>query len=513
LAEFVERDPDVAGSFRFRHALIRDAAYEGLSFKRRRKLHGRVAEAIERQNAEKADDVAELLSLHYFTAGRWDEAWTYSRLAGDLARDVYANVDAARFYERAIQASTELGELPDAEVAAAWTALGEVRDAAGNYSGAVAALAEAARLLRARPVEAAAVYETRATAWTRLSEYENALADTDTGLALIEGIAGEDARRARNDLLAIQAQIHLQRGHPLEAIEIAQKVVDDAEALGPTHALARAYSALDGGYFDLGEPEKAVHEVKALAIYRELGAARRAAVIESNLGVTAYAEGRWADASAYYARSKEELERLGDSTQAAFAGANLGEVLVSRGLLTEAESTLEDARRTLRAAEHVTGSIFAETQLARLALVRGDVDSAIDDLTRVVDEAVSVGSAPYALEAWIYLAEAHTQRGAAERALEALAAAEKTLGRESSPLAARLARVRAVALELTGDSTGALEQAELAIAVARRQRLLYEEEQALRVLAEFLTARGDGARAREALDEAERLAERLAASS
>ena len=47
LGEFVERDPEVAGAFRFRHALIRDAAYEGLPFKRRRDLHGRVAEVIE----------------------------------------------------------------------------------------------------------------------------------------------------------------------------------------------------------------------------------------------------------------------------------------------------------------------------------------------------------------------------------------------------------------------------------------------------------------------------------
>ncbi len=54
---------------------------------------------------------------------------------------------------------------------------------------------------------------------------------------------------------------------------------------------------------------------------------------------------------------------------------------------------LDDARRILRAAGEVTGSLFAETQLARLAIVRGDVDAAIDDLTRVVDEAVSVGSA------------------------------------------------------------------------------------------------------------------------
>ena len=67
--------------------------------------------------------------------------------------------------------------------------------------------------------------------------------------------------------------------------------------------------------------------------------------------------------------------------------------------------------------------------------------------------------------------------------------------------------------EQTGHPTGALEQAELAIEIARRQRLLYEEEQALRVLAELLTARGEDERAREALGKADRLAERLAALS
>ena len=45
LAGFLE--PAGHGRFRFRHALIRDAAYEGLSFRRRRELHGRVGELLE----------------------------------------------------------------------------------------------------------------------------------------------------------------------------------------------------------------------------------------------------------------------------------------------------------------------------------------------------------------------------------------------------------------------------------------------------------------------------------
>ena len=189
-----------------------------------------------------------------------------------------------------------------------------------------------------------------------------------------------DARHAANNLLALQAQIHLQQGRPREAIAIATEVVRLAEPLGSSRSLAQAYSALDGGFLDLGEPEKAVNEVKALEIYREIGAVRSAAVVESNLGVQAYAEGRWRDATTYYTHSRDELERLGDLPGAAFAAANLGEVLISRGLLDDAAPVLEEARATLRAAEHLTGSIFAETQLARLALVRGDVDDAIAGL-------------------------------------------------------------------------------------------------------------------------------------
>ncbi len=509
LGEFVERDPDVPGAFRFRHALIRDAAYEGLSYRRRRELHGRIAEVIERRHGDRPEVAAELLSLHYFNAARWKEAWTYSSLAGDLAREVYANVDAARFYERAIDAYSRDETGDDVELSRTWRSLGEVREAAGNYRGAIDALKAATRLLKDDPVAAAEMYEARALAWTRLGSYSTALRNTTAGVNQAASLDDPAAQQAVNNLLALQAQIHLMQGRPREAIEVATRVVALAEPLGPSRALARAYSALDGGFLDLGEPEKAIHEVKALAIYREVGAARWAAVIESNLGVQAYAEGRWRDATTYYTHSRDELERLGDSTQAAFAGANLGEVLISRGLLDEAKAALEEARDTLRAAEHVTGSIFAETQLARLALIRGDVDSAIDSLTAVVDEAVSVGTASFGLEAAIYLAEAHVRRDGGHRALEILDSAERTLGLESSPLAAHLARVRAVALRQTGSFESASEQLDLALHIARRQLLLYEEAQTLRELADLASAEGRTEEAHEALVEAERLDQRL----
>ena len=346
-----------------------------------------------------------------------------------------------------------------------------------------------------------------------MARISTALRNTTAGVNQVESLDDPAAKQAVNNLLALQAQIHLQQARPREAIEIATRVVGLAEHLGPSYALARAYSVLDGGFLDLGQPEKAVNEVKALEIYREIGAARSAAVIESNLGVQAYAEGRWKDATTYYTHSRDELERLGDSTQAAFAGANLGEVLISRGLLDEAKVALEEARDTLRAAEHVTGSIFAETQLARLALIRGDVDSAIDSLTGVVDEAVAVGTASFGLEAAIYLAEAHVRREEAHRALEILD--ERGANARARVVAARGPPGSGTrpALRQTGDLESASEQLDLALHIARRQLLLYEEAQTLRELADLASAEGRTDEAHEALVEAERLDQRLGAMS
>ena len=71
---------------------------------RRREIHARVGDAIERRAAGRAG-AADVLSLHFLEAGRYDKAWAYAVAAGDDARSKYANVDAATFYERALAAA------------------------------------------------------------------------------------------------------------------------------------------------------------------------------------------------------------------------------------------------------------------------------------------------------------------------------------------------------------------------------------------------------------------------
>ena len=142
LAEFIERDPYAAGGFRFRHALIRDAAYDGLPIRRRRELHARVGEVFESRHADTLEEVAELLSLHFSLAGDATRTWRYSLLAGERAMEKFANVEAAEFFRRALDVASTL-QPKDAERARIWEALADVAAPAGRLAEAEEALAQA----------------------------------------------------------------------------------------------------------------------------------------------------------------------------------------------------------------------------------------------------------------------------------------------------------------------------------------------------------------------------------
>ena len=226
LAELIEPDP--GGGLRFRNALVREAAYEGLAYRRRRELHARVAETIE-ATAASPEDEAPALALHFFEAQRCDKAWHYSRLAGDRARSVAANVEAARFYERALAAEQRFRDVDDPERAAVWVALGAVREAAGLFDSSFDALRRATRLLRGNPVEQARVYALRTRARVRTGSYTNALRETSAGLRLVEGLESLDAIEARATLRAMRSQIFMLQARPREAIALAEMAVGDGQ--------------------------------------------------------------------------------------------------------------------------------------------------------------------------------------------------------------------------------------------------------------------------------------------
>src|SRR5437588_1709422 len=102
-AELVFRDgepPDAVYSFK--HALVRDAAYESLLKSRRHQLHAQIARALEERSAAIVASQPEIVAHHFTEAGLVDPAIDYWLKAGAKAFSLYANEDAVRFFDRAL---------------------------------------------------------------------------------------------------------------------------------------------------------------------------------------------------------------------------------------------------------------------------------------------------------------------------------------------------------------------------------------------------------------------------
>jgi class 3 adenylate cyclase/two-component SAPR family response regulator len=91
--------------FRFRHALIQEAIYTGLLRAERRRLHGRVAwalEALTESSRGRLAEAAAVLGRHFAAAEEAAHALKYLELAGDHATDAFANDEAISSYRAAL---------------------------------------------------------------------------------------------------------------------------------------------------------------------------------------------------------------------------------------------------------------------------------------------------------------------------------------------------------------------------------------------------------------------------
>jgi tetratricopeptide (TPR) repeat protein len=494
LGEFLELDPNVAGGFRFRQAVFRDVAYEGLSYRRRRELHRRVAEVYEERTRPDDPEAAELLSLHWSRAGDHERTWRYSLVAGDRAQAKHANVEAAGFYRRALEAARRLPELDPAEVARVWEALGDVSDLSGRYADAAEAYRSGRRLAEPAlgPQPGLLRKEGRVREW--MSQYSEALRWYTRGLAAAERLVDEEDRRAhRTKLTLAYAGVRLRQGLFRDCIRHCRAALADAQDAGDLRSIAHAYYVMHYAYTELGSPEREAFRGLALPIYEELGDLLGQANVLNNLGVDAYYEGRWDEALDLYRRSREARERIGDVVGAATITNNIGEIESDQGHLENADAAFHEAYDVCRAAGHPLICHVATSNLGRLAARAGRLEEAESALREALAGFEEIHATSFVLETEARLAERALYAGdhatAFAQATEALA---RTLGAEAvAHLRAQLERVRGGALLQAGDLAGARECLEESLRIAREASVDYEVALTLELLAAL--ARREGA--------------------
>ena len=468
LRELFEEEPD--GYLRFRRSLLRDAAYEGLPYRVRRKLHGAVAAHLE-EELDFPEEEAGTLSLHYYEAGEYRSAWQYASVAAKRAAAVYAYVQAAGLYARALEAGRKLEDLSGEELAAVHEALGdswyqaaEFRKASEAYTGARAliasdVLADAGLLLKLSRVE------------EKLGQYAQALRWADQARTALQGLEGSEAARQLARSGAWHAVVLQAEGRTAEALDWAERTVVEANAADDPEALADAYFVMGWAYGELGKEGALPLMQRSLETYKRSGNLIAQAGVLMSLGVVCQWEGHWDEASSYYEQGRDEALKIGDTVGAALARINVAEILTDRGEWAAAETLLLETLPLWKASQYHYYLGACLSLLGRVSLRLGRFEEAQARLEDAKSNFLHVGAMQEVPPVDARIAECRVAMGNADAALQL---AGGMLGQASSSngvarMVPLLERVQGHALLQQGDLWSARDALEASLGAARER--------------------------------------------
>lgn len=484
LAAFIEPDPASHGLM-FRHSLVRDAAYEGLSFRQRRMLHGRLGRALERRSYGDPDEAGRL-TAHFFHAGIFDSATYYARIAGEHAAAVYANVEAARFISLALEAAKSKRPPVAEEMARLAETLGDVCCRLGEFSRAGVAFGEARRLIKADPAWLARLRLKTALVVSRTSGFTQALGWITRGRRVLAGEVDLAARRQDAELVVHTALVRHMQGRYRDAQRACEAAIEAAKRAGARDVLAQALQLLDAGDVARGHFGGEPWAERALAIWEELGELSWQAKALNQLGIRAYFEGRWNDALASYRRAAATFEKVGDQWNAAIAACNVGEILSDQGRYAEADEVVRPALRLLQASGALSETAFALSVLGRTAARSGRYEQAGELLEAARDGYAKAGEPGEVLAIEVRIAECLAQQGRMADALaRTTAAAEAAAPQVAAAQQPAVNRIHGYALAQRGEAAQARAIFEASVRTARERAARYEEALSLDALIRF----------------------------
>jgi class 3 adenylate cyclase/tetratricopeptide (TPR) repeat protein len=422
--EFVrrERRSSVSGEveYAFRHALVREVAYEQIPRAERASRHVAAADWIE--SLGRPDDHAEMLAHHFVSAleyapARNDDATLFARAAaalrdaGDRAFSLNAFVRAASFYERAL----ELDAHPTADVG---FRLGHALHLVGDPRSrdVLEHAAEEMATSGNRELAAEANALLAEGAWHR-GERDRTVAYVERALELIRGAPPS---RARARVLAEASRVRMLAGHAEEAIATAREAFELAESLGLTELAARALNNVGVAKTSLGDVSGVADLERSVELALSVSSPE-AARGYNNLGAVLFDVGDVQRSAECFEEAVRTGERLGNAVIARYARGVTVNFPFVRGDVDEALARAEELIAEFDAGnphylEPSIRHLRAEILLGRDA----DPGEVLAETRRGLEKARGIGDPQTIVPALGFTAQVHVRLGQDDEAREIL---------------------------------------------------------------------------------------------
>jgi tetratricopeptide (TPR) repeat protein/transcriptional regulator with XRE-family HTH domain len=417
----------VEGRYAFDHVLTQQALYAALSPTRRRRLHRRAGDQLERRSEAVRRRRAIEIALHLEAGGAADRAAPHVLVAGDAAAAIHAHREALEHYRHGLELGEQLED--EATIANALERLGQVHLVTAAFDEAVEHLIRASDAwrragdrgarLRVEGIIAHALHRQGAggAAAERLAEVvaeldppldpddqTPGLAALSRGLALVRLAlrehelsleAAEQACRlahregavgAEADAQAVRGTVLLFLDRPDEAVAALEAAIALAEGGGATTGYSDAILALSWARTMHGDLERALAlAARGVEITQRSGNTDAEALHRADLGLTRFYRGEWVEAQAELERSVELAHASAPTLFSGIPPAYLGLLRRGQGDVDAAAACYADAA-TAADLQTFAFDAYVAARLAELDLIRGEPDAALGRLERWLAE-------------------------------------------------------------------------------------------------------------------------------
>lgn len=394
------RTPDLGMEYVFTSNLIRDAAYDGLLSGHRVRYHHSAATFLETHLGEAAlPHFYGVLAYHYRQAGELAKELTFSLLAADQARGIYANSEAIEHYSRALDllqimegeaATPEERREIHLQVLGVLDGRSDVHFLAGEFPAAredCLAMLALARGMEAEPrwLIDALLKQPGVSSWQTREELEHGIALAEEALSIAKEIG--DQRRELQSLTSIARQ-RLWINDPAawgfaeRALEMARELGDQRYQVGILIGMGQVYAWSD-------HPERGMPYLEAaLSISQTLDDKLAEMELLELIGLQHERDGNYHRLLTEFQEQRLTTSReIGHRPVEADALRDCGQI---RALyLGDFEGGLELLQECLRIWEGLPEEVYALLRIAQVRVAQGQPDAAkqtLDNVRRIISE-------------------------------------------------------------------------------------------------------------------------------
>ena len=378
---------DDSTQYVFKHALLRDAAYDTVLLKERRILHQKTAEWLIETCGERVREHSAAIASHFEKAQNFEKAAEWFGRAGEDAENAHAPAEAVIYFRKALKFLETVEKTDKAEERRKilkWQyGLGEALRLQANFGEAVRVFKSAIEKAEkaGKNLETAKVYFGLSVAQF---EQGDSLSSLESARQAVKSVGAEKTNKAAWQILADalfrQARAFYELGKFMKAIEFGKKSLGVTDRLGEKGAFVRVHSLhiIGFSYLPLGNFKHALHyQNLSLELARESGNKRNIAYALSNMGAIYNTRGDSAAAIEYFAESLPLMYEIGNKSGQIVIHGNYAGALIELGRFDAAKKHLDESIELTSDSGHF---IFSENyqNLARYFLAKNRADDALE---------------------------------------------------------------------------------------------------------------------------------------